>query len=264
MPLTSAMSALTARRKHILDLIRSFGIKHHYIPVPGTELLREWKKEDLIGLFDLYVYLWTIEPAEILLNRTSDVSTPNPNGDYAVLNILNPLPEFLGRCLSGSTEIDDGYERYRQGMMYIVGRDSRPESDSRSAEYVQKEHTFYADIFYYYLRNGLGHSLYTRDVVELERVDYAAYPEIDGKQSVFYIKGDKPLEVLVCGYPADKAEPKDRKRYIEKNNVVVRLDSQYYFSLNKLAMESYILELDRALETQELFRNFRHFMTGAR
>lgn len=263
MPLTFKLNESNPRRERILELIHRFGLDNGFVPVPGTNALQEWTKCDLIGLFDFYVYLWTIEPAEILLNRTSDDSTPNPNGDYAVLNILNPLPEFLGRCLSGSCEIDDGYERYKQGMMYIAGRDSRPDSDSRSAEYVQKEHAFYTDIFYYYLRNGLGHSLYTRNVVELERVDYAEYPKIDGKQSEFYIKGDKPLEVLVNGYPADKAEPKDRKRYIEKNNVIVRLDSRNYFYLNKRTIESYIAELDRASETHEFFRNFRLFMTGA-
>ena len=262
MPITSDMNTPNPRRLHTFGLINSFGTKHGFIPVPGTGLLKEWNKSDLIGLFDLYIYLWTIEPAEILLSRTSDGSTPNPNSDYAILNILNPLPEFLGRCLNGSRETDDGYERYKQGMNYILSQDSPEANDARSAEDVEKQKVFYTDIFYYYLRNGLGHTLYTRNVVELERFDYAAYPKIDGKQSVFYIKGDLPLAVLVNGYPAAKAEPKDRKRYIEKNHVVVRLDARNYLYLNKLTIESFVAELDKVTEKQEMFRNFRLFITG--
>lgn len=264
MPITSDMNTSNPRRLDTLRLIRAFGTEHGFIPVPGTELLREWNKSDLIGLFELYVYLWTIEPAEILLNRTSDGSTPNPNGDFAVLNILNPLPEFLGRCLSGSRDFQDGYARFKQGMKYITKHDSATESEVEYVGFRDKANDFFSDVFYYYLRNGLAHLLYTYRIVSLDRVAEAEYKKTKGKLSVFYINSDKSLEDLINGYPFEKAKAKDRKRYIEKNNVEVRLDAQNYFLVNKIAIDSYVEELDIAEEDDELYRNFRFLMTGCR
>ena len=114
--------------------------------VPGSPNLSKLNLDEQITYFEKRVNTWILEPAKTLLD------TQNPDVDFAVLAILNPLPEMLAQYQGQSDKRVE--ERYRYGFKYIFG-DQCNEADVTR---------IYAD-----LRSAIAHTTFIGPSIMLHR-----------------------------------------------------------------------------------------------
>lgn len=252
----------------ITAVLESFVSKYGTVLVPGEKLLANLSKQDLIGLLVFYLNTWVFDPADLLLERRLQDGNPNPDGDYAVLQLLNAFPEFLGRCLSGSLEFQDSYQQFTFGMQNILKANRLVFVDNSKKEASQDHHAVASDLMYFFVRNGLSHSLFTRKVVMLARrprggwQEYAIDPQNALSNYAICIELAKLNSSNIAETYPKIAKSKDRRGILESRNVRLWLDADFYCRLVLVAFDIYISALSDASESDELYGNFRRFMTA--
>lgn len=115
--------------------------------------------KELIDCFEDRVHRWILKPAEILLETERDCGEEEPDVDFAVLAILNAVPEMLAQ-LQGYK--DQGYEDeklYEQGILYIF---PALRNHTHKTKIVEK-------LLYGKLRSGIAHMGLTGMGILLER-----------------------------------------------------------------------------------------------
>ena len=135
-----------------------------YNVLPGSPLLRTLTLDRQINWFEESMQRWIFKPAKLLLD-TADI-----DADYAVLAILNAVPELLAKC--------QGYEQtyqsatftgkppglsaylYRKGIEYVF-----PERGDN----VFDEDELFDDLIYGKLRCGLAHFAFVGERILLSR-----------------------------------------------------------------------------------------------
>ena len=134
--------------------------------LPGSPILKTFTMNQQIYWFEDSLRRWIFKPAKLLLDTgISDV-------DFAVLGILNAVPELLAKC--------QGYEKtyinetfvgknpgiseylYRKGIEYIF-----PDRDDN----VFEDEELIVDLIYGTLRCGLAHFAFASERIFLSRAD---------------------------------------------------------------------------------------------
>lgn len=121
------------------------------IPVPGSPALSTLSTQDLIAYFQDRVGRWILKPAHVLLG------TGTPDVDFAVLGILNAVPEMLAqyRGIEGSK-----VDLYREGILYLFpDRDHNVFTDEEMIE----------ELMYGKLRCALAHSAFIGERILVTR-----------------------------------------------------------------------------------------------
>lgn len=152
------------------------------IPVPGSSSLGNLSLDKQITWFEDSLQRWTFNPALLLLK------TENPDVDFAVLTILNSIPEMLAKY--------QGFEKsytakasgltaylYRKGIEYIF-----PDRDHN----VFTDEVMIEKLMYGKLRSKIAHTVFTGERIVLTR----QYPNLSSLQLP---KGTK--EVLSVNVP---------------------------------------------------------------
>ena len=130
-------------------------------PVPGSPILGNLSLDEQITWFDDSLQRWTFNPALRLLQ------TENPDVDFAVLTILNSIPEMLAKYQGFEKSYTDKASGltaylYRKGIEYIF-----PDRDHNV--FTDKE--MITDLMYGQLRSGIAHSTFTGGRILISR-DY--------------------------------------------------------------------------------------------
>ena len=137
-----------------------------YNLLPGSPIIRTLTLDQQVYWFEESLQRWIFEPAKLLLD------TGNEDVDFAVLGILNAVPEMLAKC--------QGYEKkysvesfsgkkprksvylYRNGIEYIF-----PDRDHN----VFDGEELIDDLIYGKLRCGLAHFAFAGERIQLSRDD---------------------------------------------------------------------------------------------
>lgn len=135
-------------------------IKPNFIPVPGSPSLSKLNIDEQITWFDSSLRRWIFDPALLLLK------TENPDVDFAVLAILNAIPEMLAQY--------QGFEKSHKGK----DSDLKAYLYRKGIEYIfpdRGDHNVFADegmiekLLYGKLRSGIAHTGFTGERIVLTR-----------------------------------------------------------------------------------------------
>ena len=256
------------RSTSIEAILATFVSAFGTMPVPGEKLLATLGKSELIDLFQYYVFAWILDPAICLLERRQKDGNPNTDGDHAVFQILNAVPEFLGRCISGSLGFHDSYIQFTIGMQYILKANRLTHLENSSEEADQHHHDLACDLMYFYVRNGLSHSLFTRKVVMVARRLSGGWQEytMDPKNAISNYAicmdlGKLTRSDIEVTFPRIDTSA-NKRRFLEKRNLRLWLDAEYFFRLVLVALDIYVSALNDAAETDVEYNSFRTYMTA--
>ena len=118
-------------------------------PVIGHEVFQKIETSELIDCLEYYVCIWLKKPIRLLCK--------DPDLDFAILAILNAVPEFLDkmRHLLIKDQPDKPKIRIKRGLEYIFGNENKE----------------IVNYLYERLRNEIAHSYFTREGIRISR-DY--------------------------------------------------------------------------------------------
>ena len=135
-----------------------------YTALPGSPVLRTLTLEQQIDWFEERVHTWIFKPAKLLLE------TRDETVDFAVLGILNAVPELLAKCqgyeAAYKTETFSGKKPglsaylYRKGIEYVF---------PNRLENAIDDEELYHDLIYGKLRCGLAHFAFVGERILLSR-----------------------------------------------------------------------------------------------
>ncbi len=135
-----------------------------YNVMPGSPLLRTYTLDKQIEWFEESLQRWIFQPAKLLL----DIG--DANNDYAVLAILNAVPEMLAKCqgyeqtyqnevFTGKRPGQSAY-LYRKGIEYLF---------PQRGDNVFEDDEMIDDLIYGKLRCGLAHFAFVGEKILLTR-----------------------------------------------------------------------------------------------
>ena len=145
------------------EIVRCKGHKTLVKDYPEDLPIQNIAIDELIDCFEDRMCRWIFKPAEILLKterdcgeEESDVDEKDPDVDFAILAILNAVPEMLAQFQGHKGEKPDLYE---QGILYIF---PMLKSHTHKTKIVE-------ELLYGRLRSGIAHMALTSTGILLER-----------------------------------------------------------------------------------------------
>lgn len=132
------------------------------VPILGSPSLVGLCLAEQIHLFEDRVNRWILEPCAVLLEAD------NPDWDFAVLTILNAVPEMLAQYRGCK---GDKRDLYIQGFEYIFGRDV----------------DFITNHLYGQLRSAIAHTAQTGEGITLSRERQNLAWPVDRSQGVYTV-----------------------------------------------------------------------------
>ncbi len=169
--------------------------KGHKTPVKDyPEPLKIKDMDELIDCFEDRVCRWILKPARVLLKQNTPCGEKDPDVDFAVLAILNAVPEMLAQYKGYQNKPKD--YQYKQGILYIFPK--------------LKNHThqkkIVKELLYGKLRSGIAHMALTDVGIILNR---------DTKAPITACYGRKKKLVVIINVPKWYKQTKKRiKNYI--------------------------------------------------
>ncbi len=196
--------------------------KGHKTPVKDyPEPLKIKDMDELIDCFEDRVCRWILKPARVLLKQNTPCGEKDPDVDFAVLAILNAVPEMLAQFQGCEEDYKDNKKHlkkylYEQGLQYIFPKLKNNKYKKR----IMKR-------LYGSLRNAISHMGLTSPPILLER------------------KTKDPI-TLCCG---------------RANKLVVIINVPKWYKQTKKRIKNYICELrDPDPSKDDLRRKFRERM----
>ncbi len=132
------------------------------VPILGSPSLSGQSLSEQINIFENRVQKWILEPCEALL------AAENPEWDFAVLTILNAIPEMIAQyrgCNGNKLDL------YGQGFEYIFG----------------KEPDFIPNHLYGKLRSAIAHTAQTGEGITVSRERQNLAWPIDYNQGLYAV-----------------------------------------------------------------------------
>lgn len=153
------------------------------VPVLGSPSLADLSLNEQINYFEDKVNRWILEPCAVLLKAD------NPDWDFAVLTILNAVPEMIAQyqgCIGEKKNL------YKTGFEYIFG----------------EEIDFIPNHLYAHLRSAISHTALTGEGITLSR---------ERQNLAWPICRSKSLYTVVINVPEWYSKTRDRLTdYIEE------------------------------------------------
>ncbi len=133
------------------QLFFRFGEQYGYTPVFGDpNLAKSFSDEELIDYFDYGIRLWIKKPLAKLY--ALQVAEKDPDYGFAVMIIINSIPEFIGKIQGHSKD-----KQINEGLKYIFG----DELDEFVMECLRIK-----------LRNSIAHNLFTQENIVLNAMGF--------------------------------------------------------------------------------------------
>ncbi len=137
---------MTEEIPRVLKLIQCFVEKYGYTPVFGDPRLKDvFNDDELVDYFEYAIKIWIEKPLKALC--TLQDTTNDPDYGFAMMMIINSIPEFLGKIQGHPKN-----KLYEKGIEYILGEDI----DSDMKECLRLK-----------LRGSIAHNLFTQEGIIL-------------------------------------------------------------------------------------------------
>ncbi len=215
--------------------------KFEYVVLPGSPLLRTLTLEEQIYWFEDSLQRWVFRPAQLLLD------TGNKDDDYAVLAILNAVPEMLAKC--------QGYvELYNEESF----NDEKPTGDEKPT--CDKKPT----LAVYLYRKGLEYIFPDRDhnvFDDKELLDELIYGKLRCGLAHFAFADEKICLLRDCenlgSIGIDRAVPSHKPAWVYRPpNPLLSVNVPEWYKQTKKRVNDYLNEL-RDDSNKDLRKNFQ-------